>query len=323
MTHIQNNSQTFAFKIEKTITKRQNSFKKNKLDWKLLFKILFVLIMTITILDMYIRSSVWNILYINQINNLLSKGEVKTLDDILAYGILHNARWVVNKQYIVSAINFVQASQGLKAVFNPFEQIVGVSSYFTVLSNILITVWMFTSLIKPYNESKKGLLSEKSSIITATLITITGIIYNAFLRGASTASTNAYMWEKILSHASNEILHTIAPLLFVLYVLFFMKHQNTEKVTLKSVSKTLLVIIFILLVYGAFAITRGMIKQASGTMIDVAYPYFFLQVTNPLILGLPGYVWFAIFTIVLIAISLVFSIFYQWIIYLSNKNKEN
>ncbi|PPE04382.1 hypothetical protein EELLY_v1c00560 [Entomoplasma ellychniae] len=323
MKHIQNNSHTFAFKIENTITKRQNSFKKNKFYWRTLFKILFVLIMTITILDMYIRSSVWNILYVHQINGLLAKGEVITLDDILTYGVLHNARWIAKKEYISTTINFVQASQGLKAIFNPFEQINSLSSYFTVLSNILITVWMYTSLIKPHNESKKGLLSEKASIITATLITITGIIYNAFLRGVSMSSSNAYLWEKILSHVSNEILHTIAPLLFVLYVLFFMKHQNAQKVTFKNFSKTLLVIICILLAYGAYAILRGMIKQTAGTPIDIAYPYFFLQVTNPLILGLPGYVWFVIFIVILIVISLVFSIFYQSIIYLTNKNKLN
>lgn len=290
-------------------------------DWKLWFKMIFVFIMFITILDIYIRPMITNWVYLAQITDLIQNQEINSIETLIKIGVENNCRWITTTKdqihVIVSSITFTfDGSDNFRATYSPFEAIVTTSSFFTILSNILIMVWMYVALIKPEKEGEKGLLSEKGSLIIATFITITFLIYNIALRPLTFGMvSNAVPWQNVISKISNEIMHTVGPLVFVMYVVLFMKHEQITKISTKQMQSTWVLGIGLLVSYGLFAIIRGLMKELSGTPIQSAYPYFFLQITNHnALLNVPGYAWFIIFVFILAGLCIGFSTLYKFLI---------
>ncbi len=137
------------------------------------------------------------------------------------------------------------------------ETVVRFFSFYTILTNILVAC-CFTALFLKTRSGKDGFFT-KPGVLTATMvyIIVVGGVYNIILR---------YLWApQGLQRIVDELLHTIIPILFVLYWVI-----TTPKVNLQWKS------IFLWLVYPflylMFILLRGSI---SGF-----YPYPFINVNE-------------------------------------------
>lgn len=303
-------------------------------DWKLWFKLIFVVILTLVVLEAYIEPIVKYSIWTQDINTQISNGK-NTIELLLEFGIKNNRGWICGKagsEYIIELINFTWNKVGiLHASYMPFEQTWFLSSFFTILSNLLVLIWMFTALIKPKNEGEKGILNDNISIISATYITITFLIYQFALRPVTITASLAEgktiiqaIFPEVLSVIKNEVFHTFGPIAFVVYVIFGMKHTHYKELTTKKMQTNWIHGIIGLVSYGLYAIIRGLIKEAGGTPNTSinSYPYFFLQVTRAKgLLGVPGIVWFIIFVFVIAGIYIGFSTLYRLAI-VKNQNRQ-
>jgi len=89
------------------------------------------------------------------------------------------------------------------------ETIIRFFSYYTILTNILVAC-CFTALLLKSRSAKAGFFTS-SEVLTATTvyITIVGVVYNLILR---------HLWDpQGLQLIVDELLHTVIPLLFILY----------------------------------------------------------------------------------------------------------
>ena len=89
------------------------------------------------------------------------------------------------------------------------ETIIQYFSYFTILSNLLVTITSTILLFKP--TSTIGKFFSKPTTLTALTIyiTVVGLVYNLILR---------FLWAPHgLQKLVDELLHTIMPLLFITY----------------------------------------------------------------------------------------------------------
>ncbi|AVN60509.1 hypothetical protein CG007_02755 [Mesoplasma entomophilum] len=304
-------------------------------DWKFWFKLTFVIILSAVLLMSYLKPIINSSIYVSQINELIKEKGFTNISDLINYAADKNYDWLIitkngseNHFNIIASINFtlIGETKTLHANYQPFEEIWFRSSFFTLLSNLLVLVWITTSLIKPKNEGQKGLLSTNSAILTATFITITFLIYQLSLRPtviATSLGNGKSLIQAIFPSATsvieNEVFHTFGPIAFVLYIIFGMHHDSKENISAKFLHKNWMQGIIILISYGVYAIIRGLIKEAGGTAPTsmYAYPYFFLQVTTPAkdgLLGIPGIVWFFIFVVVIAAIYIGFSSLYKYLI---------
>ena len=144
------------------------------------------------------------------------------------------------------------------------------SSYFTILSNIVVAIVMTTLVFNASAFTRRG----RSGNIWRTLrldsllmITITGIVYNLLL--ASGPKTG---WDNI----SNLLQHVINPIVTVL-VFFLAGPRGMLK--LKTIAQALVLPI----IWAVYVLARG-------TMIN-AYPYFFFDVAT--------YGWVSVITFIL------------------------
>jgi hypothetical protein len=130
-------------------------------------------------------------------------------------------------------------------------------SYFTILTNILVASYSTALLIAP--SSKRGLWFSKPSITTslAVYIIIVGAVYNIILR---------FLWSPTgLQKLVDEALHSVIPLLFLIYWLLFVQK---EKLKWKDAFSWLLYPIF----YLAYILMRGSVTNL--------YPYPFLEINS-------------------------------------------
>lgn len=130
-------------------------------------------------------------------------------------------------------------------------------SYFTILTNILVATCSTILLIAPLSE--KGSWFAKASVTTAltVYIVIVGVVYNIILRS---------LWHPSgLQKFIDEALHSIIPLLFLLYWLFFVQKENLKW---KNVLPWLLYPIL----YLVYILFRGVITDL--------YPYPFLEINT-------------------------------------------
>jgi hypothetical protein len=100
------------------------------------------------------------------------------------------------------------------------ETITRYFSFFTILTNIMLAVCATVLLIKP--RGKCGNFFSKPSTLTAltVYITIVGITYNAILR---------FLWQpQGLQWITDELLHLIIPILFLLLWCFFVEKSGLE-----------------------------------------------------------------------------------------------
>jgi len=157
-------------------------------------------------------------------------------------------------------------------------------SYFTILTNLLITIYCSVRLLAP--ESALALFFSKQSTGTAVAvyITVVGVVYNIILRS---------IWDpEGLQLVVDELLHTIIPILFIGYwILRISKHE----LAWKNVWYWLLYP----LVYSILILIRG---YFSGF-----YPYPFVNITSL------GYNQVFINCIVLTTVFMLFSFLFVWI----------
>jgi len=133
--------------------------------------------------------------------------------------------------------------------------IVQLFSFFTILSNILIAVYLSVLLLKPASRPGKYFSSASVAGAVAVYIAIVGLVYNLVLR---------YIWAPAgLSRVADELLHLVNPVLFLLYWLIY-----APKSTLKW--GDLYYWLIFPLIYLIFIIIRGAV---SGF-----YPYPFMDV---------------------------------------------
>jgi hypothetical protein len=163
------------------------------------------------------------------------------------------------------------------------EAIIRFFSYFTILTNILVALSFTAPLISP--RSRAGNFFMRPATLTAitVYISVVGIIYNVVLRA---------LWQpEGLQLLVDELLHTIIPIFFILYWLFFVHKSD---IRWKSVWSWLLYPAL----YCIYALVRG---SFSGF-----YPYPFINVD---VLGY-GKVFINIVFIVILFLLLSFVLVY-------------
>lgn len=141
------------------------------------------------------------------------------------------------------------------------ETIIRYFSFFTILTNLLVTVCVSFLFLKPC--SKWDVFFENPVTLTAitVYIVIVGIVYNSILR---------FLWNPTgLQFVTDELLHTVIPVLFlILWILFVPKKELEYK-------NSLLWLVYPLLYLG-WTFVHG---EISGY-----YPYPFVNVA---VLGYP------------------------------------
>jgi len=181
-------------------------------------------------------------------------------------------------------------------------------SYFTNQTNWLVSVWFLWALIFPKKEGHGKLLSFTGSILVATYISITGIIWIGVLFPASLVNGNYRPWYDWISSV---VLHIVVPVMFVLYVTLWMNKIYTIG-ALKWLKRSWITIIYPA-VYGIIMLIRGEIRLVSGYSSSSSYPYFFLEI-HATSFGMSGVAWFFIAIILIAGIAIGFSTIYAWII---------
>lgn len=100
------------------------------------------------------------------------------------------------------------------------ETIVRYFSFFTILTNLIVAVCVTILLLKP--SGKWGSWFSRPTTLTAitVYITIVGVVYNAILR---------FLWKpQGLQYLTDELLHTIIPLMFILYWFLFVSKKGLQ-----------------------------------------------------------------------------------------------
>lgn len=100
------------------------------------------------------------------------------------------------------------------------ETIVRYFSFFTVLTNLLVAVCFSILLLK--RSSRWGNFFSKPKVLTAitVYITVVGIVYNLILR---------FLWKPTgLQWAVDELLHTIIPLLCIVYWIVYVAKSSLK-----------------------------------------------------------------------------------------------
>ncbi len=132
-------------------------------------------------------------------------------------------------------------------------------SYFTILSNITVTVVTFMLLFRPELFTRQDRIGNRWRALrldSLLMITITGIVYNVLLKGGDKVG-----WDLI----SDTLQHALNPIVTV--VVFFIVGPR-GMIDLKTIARAMVVPI----VWAVVALLRG---QVIG-----AYPYFFLDVAT-------------------------------------------
>lgn len=139
----------------------------------------------------------------------------------------------------------------------PLELLIRFFSYFTVTTNLLLTICCTALLLVP--QSKLGVYFSRQTTLTAiaVYIVVVGLIYNIVLRS---------IWSpQGLQFVVNELLHTVIPSLFLIYWLIFVPKDALNWSSIWSWA--IYPFVYFILIF-----TRG---SFSGF-----YPYPFLDVTH-------------------------------------------
>ena len=135
------------------------------------------------------------------------------------------------------------------------ESIVRYFSFYTILTNFLVSACFTISLISPLSRAGNFFLQRSTVTAIGVYITVVGLVYNFVLRS---------LWEPTgMQRLVDELLHTIIPLVFVAYWLLF---EPKTKLKWGGVIPWLIYP----LVYLMFILARG---AGSGY-----YPYPFVDV---------------------------------------------
>ena len=164
------------------------------------------------------------------------------------------------------------------------ETIIRYFSFFTILTNLLITVCFTILLCNPLSSWDRFFSSPSTLTAFAVYIAIVGLVYNGILR---------FLWSpQGVQQFVDELLHLVNPLWFLLFWIFFVPKSRLKW---KNVFFWLLYPLFYLI----FILIRG---SVSGF-----YPYPFINVNN---LGYPGVL---VNCLVLFLGFLLISLLFVWI----------
>ena len=137
------------------------------------------------------------------------------------------------------------------------EMIIRFFSFFTILTNILVSVYFTSLLLTATNSGGKNLTRTGSLTAVTVYITVVGLVYQVALR---------HIWHpEGIQMIVDELLHSIIPTMVILFWLF---HERKRELNWKSIPAFLIYP----LCYLAFILLRGSI---SGF-----YPYPFINVTE-------------------------------------------
>lgn len=248
--------------------------------------------------------------------------------DLVALSTLKNSvdQWLINNPEITKNPNFweefnkvfsdaknkdwLTISQNSPTIsqMNYGGFIIAHFSYFTVLSNLAVGVWFLLATFKANKEGKAGYIGYRPTIILTTFITITMLIWLGLLMPTNLANgqkMSAVDWFYGLTE------HALFPLLFICYVVTTFKTDSTLMNSKSYMKKEWKNIIFILLIYGAYCLIRGEIRYQGNQPTATQYPYFFFQIHDGKVNGLPGVAWFVIALLLIAIISVIFSSSYN------------
>lgn len=130
-------------------------------------------------------------------------------------------------------------------------------SYFTILTNIMVAL-CFTLLLLNFKKKEHSLYSKPKILAAVTVyICVVGIVYNLILR---------FTWQPVgLQRLVDELLHSVIPVLYIVYWLIFAPKSNLKWADAFSwLSYPFIYLIFILL--------RGSFSKF--------YPYPFMDVNE-------------------------------------------
>lgn len=142
-------------------------------------------------------------------------------------------------------------------VATPAELLIRYFSYFTILTNLLVALCCTCIAVSP--RQRWGVYFSKTQTLTAitVYILVVGIVYNIILR---------FLWQpKGLQKLVDELLHSVIPVLFLLYWLLFVNKRTLQWKQAFPWLAYPLAYLFFILVRGSF----------SGF-----YPYPFVNVDN-------------------------------------------
>lgn len=199
-------------------------------------------------------------------------------------------------------------------------------TYFTTQSNLFCIFWLFFAARHHLVEGNKSLTKTLVSISVATYITITGIVYNFMLfplgfipnpdGSLPISSWSAAQW------LSQESLHTLGPITFILYVALF-RSTGTQLIAHKKLMRTKWWVPFMYpIVWGIGELVRGEFYFQSGRPESSQYHYFFVDIHSKVsVAGLPGVVWFFIAITFIFCLSFGFFTLYNNSIFNRNLRK--
>ena len=131
-------------------------------------------------------------------------------------------------------------------------------SYFTIDTNIIVTFCCTVLLIWPHTSIGKFFSKQSTIAAIAVYILVVGCIYNIVLRS---------LWNpQGIQYIVDELLHTINPVLFILYWLIFIPKQELEP-------RHAFYWMIYPLIYGIFILTRGYFSSPAF------YPYPFIDIS--------------------------------------------
>ena len=135
------------------------------------------------------------------------------------------------------------------------EIIIRYFSFFTILTNLIVVLCSSILFFKSTAGNREGFFYKPSTLTAITVyITIVGVVYNAILR---------FLWQpKGLQYITDELLHTVIPIMFILMWLLFVPKKGLKFTD----AFTWLIYPFVYLIYIAI---RG---QVTGE-----YPYPFIN----------------------------------------------
>lgn len=157
-------------------------------------------------------------------------------------------------QIAIAIPNYLQTGRTLAGT------LVQLFSFFTILTNLLAALCT-TALFNTKSRLGKYFFQPRVFSAIALYIVIVGLVYNLVLRN---------LWHPIgLSKLANELLHSVNPVLFVVYWLLYMPKANLKWIQALNW-------LWFPLIYSVYIFIRGSISHL--------YPYPFLDVDK---LGIP------------------------------------
>jgi hypothetical protein len=162
------------------------------------------------------------------------------------------------------------------------ERLLDWSTYFTILSNIVVLVVMVTLTLKPglfTRQDRVGAVWRALRLDSVLMIVITGVVYNLLLAGGEKAG-----WDLL----SNSMLHIVMPIVTpIVWLIAGPRHLISIRVIAGS--------LILPIAWAVYALIRG---QVIG-----AYPYPFLDVATNGLASVLGFI--AMIVVVAIVLALI------------------